>query len=1257
MEDSLLKIGNCIIDLKDYKGTDLYSDGDVEDELLKVAMHIESTQFEEVIKDNMSWPYIYHLSPDRGNVLEWVPISNQESVLEIGSGCGAITGTIAKKAKKVTCVELSKKRSLINANRNRNYDNIEILVGNFEDVESRLDKFDVITLIGVFEYAGFYINSENPYKAFLKKIKKHLNENGRIIIAIENKFGLKYFAGCKEDHVGMLFEGIEGYNNTNGIRTFSKPELLELSRQTGFSDCRFFYPYPDYKLPYYIYSDKRMPQKGELNQNLNNYDSERMLLFNESLVFDEIINDKIFDYFSNSFVVILSEHEHNTKYPNYVKYNRRTKEYNIKTSQIDEDNVSYIIKAPQTSESKKHIETIEKNYHLLKSFYCENEILLNRFINIDGILQFEFIQGETFEKQLDNELFTNGYEKALGRIKAFFGIVKGKGATVPFVKSEEFVKVFGDVDTSILDEKMQSIEVTNVDLIFSNVIINDKWNLIDYEWVFTFPIPFEFVIYRSIKNYTQHNKNREFIQKRLLDDFGITEAMIIEFDKMDKSFMRYVLGCIPEYSDALSLRVDEVEQFQKDINRKRIDLYFELIDGTEKHIKLPIQECFCDAAFDIKLNIPDNAKSLRIDPVEQSCIISSLQVFVDSEEKDNSYFLRGYKLKSGKWFLPYDPQINILNLENHKTVECRFGIDTTGKVLLNDLADNFKNVTFKTFLLRYSFFKTIRKIYVSTKHLLRGRIQMARDTIFEQGQGLDYNYISMRIEDVEYQKNNASNKFSIAVIVVDDGINSDKLYKTLNSISNQTYAASAIKVIKFDQTHFICNICEFVNEIGSDYFALIKVGDELCMGALWTIARILLKRDKFLLPSMIYTDEKEFNFAPSDSNRFIFKPDFSHDTLMAQNYIGRFGLFSKEYILNFAIQTSCFDEFVYTQALNIDNESLVLHVNKAIYYSSISSKRIIDNNKYARIVQSFLNKRDIEGTAVSTDTPGVIRIKYKIEQSPKISIIIPNKDSVDTLNNCIQSILNKSTYSNYEIIIVENNSIQKETFKYYDDISKINNVSVCNWEGGWNYSAINNFAVKYSDAEYIVLLNNDVEIIEESWLEEMLMFAQREDVGIVGGKLLYPDGTIQHAGVTIGIRGIAGHAFHQWPGDTKGYMNRCVSTMNLSAVTFACAMMPRKIFNELNGLNEKYAVAFNDVDMCLRARSKGYHIVYTPYALLYHFESKTRGLDNTPEKQKRFSEECNLFYNDWGKVLQKGDPYYNKNLSLDDDDFKNKDIY
>lgn len=297
-----------MLDLTKYSGKDFYSDGAIEDEILDTVIHNSKAEFDRIIKERQSWPMMYHLSSLRENIVNWINDLEQAKILEIGSGCGAITGALAKLGQSVTCVELSKRRSLINANRNCDYDNILIKVGNYQEIEPDLDNdFDIITLIGVFEYSESYIHNERPYELMLEKAKRHLKAGGKLIIAIENKLGLKYWAGCKEDHTGLYFEGLEGYPNSSGVKTFGKKELVSMFDQSGFTSYKFYYPYPDYKFATDIFSDEYLPKKHQLENNMRNFDGERMQLFDETRVFNTLLENDLFTEFSNSFLVILEK--------------------------------------------------------------------------------------------------------------------------------------------------------------------------------------------------------------------------------------------------------------------------------------------------------------------------------------------------------------------------------------------------------------------------------------------------------------------------------------------------------------------------------------------------------------------------------------------------------------------------------------------------------------------------------------------------------------------------------------------------------------------------------------------------------------------------------------------------------------------------------------------------------------------------------------------------------------------------------------
>ena len=450
-----------------------------------------------------------------------------------------------------------------------------------------------------------------------------------------------------------------------------------------------------------------------------------------------------------------------------------------------------------------------------------------------------------------------------------------------------------------------------------------------------------------------------------------------------------------------------------------------------------------------------------------------------------------------------------------------------------------------------------------------------------------------------------------------------------------------------------------------DYIALLDHDDVLHPAALYEIMHAICYKNA----DFIYTDECHFKEKLEDAYDFHFKPDFAPDNLRSINYICHFTAFKRKLLDEVGqFASSCDGSQDHDLFLRLTEKAEnIVHIPKILYYwraSSGSTAESLDNKLYAieagvLSVEKQLDRLGLDGE-VKPVRPGlsVYRINYMIKDAIKISILIPNYEHLEDLEKCLNSIFEKTTYLNYEIIIVENNSSSLEIFDFYKKIQQEHhNVQIVKRPGEFNYSAINNFGFTFCNGDYILLLNNDTEVITPNWLEEMLMFAQREDVGAVGAMLYYPDDTIQHAGVILGLGGVAGHAFRYFNKGECGYQARLLYAQNLSAVTGACMMIRRNVWEKVGGLDEAFAVAFNDVDFCMRIRQAGYLIVWTPFAELYHCESKSRGKDNKPEygkKYERFVSEAHYFQERWKKELAAGDPYYNPNLTLEREDFSMK---
>lgn len=452
-----------------------------------------------------------------------------------------------------------------------------------------------------------------------------------------------------------------------------------------------------------------------------------------------------------------------------------------------------------------------------------------------------------------------------------------------------------------------------------------------------------------------------------------------------------------------------------------------------------------------------------------------------------------------------------------------------------------------------------------------------------------------------------------------------------------------------------------------EYIGLFDHDDILHPSTLYEYVKAVNEQDA----DYIYCDETTFK--NGDINKMLtmhFKPDYAVDNLRANNYICHFSVFAKRLLEGEELFRSRFDGSQdHDMILRMtDRAKHIVHIPKLLYYwrcheGSVASG--IDAKPYVvaaakGAVADHLRRHGFTHFQITSTRAfeTIFKIRYEIIGDPMISIVIPNKDHAADLKRCITSILEKSTYENYEIVIVENGSETKEIFDYYTSLKEYDNIRVVTYEkpegqNGFNYSAVNNFGVKQTKGDYVLLLNNDTEVITVNWMEELLMYAQREDVGAAGAKLYYGNKTIQHAGVVLqlGAHRTAGHSHYGQSRENLGYMGRLCYAQNVSAVTGACLLVKKSLFEEVGGLDESFAISLNDVDFCLKLREKGLLNVFTPFAELYHYESVSRGLDDNGEKAERYNRESAHFREKWKTVLEKGDPYYNPNFSLDRSDF------
>ena len=451
-----------------------------------------------------------------------------------------------------------------------------------------------------------------------------------------------------------------------------------------------------------------------------------------------------------------------------------------------------------------------------------------------------------------------------------------------------------------------------------------------------------------------------------------------------------------------------------------------------------------------------------------------------------------------------------------------------------------------------------------------------------------------------------------------------------------------------------------------DYIALLDHDDILHPCALWYTAQAIVEQGA----DFVYTDEATFEGKVENVVLYHFKPDFMLDNLRSNNYICHLTTFSKVLME----QAGGGERAEYNGSQDYDlflrlteKARKIAHIPHALYYwrsspnstaSDISAKTYCIDAGIAALKAHYARCGvAVDDVTLIPGTPGYYKTDYTMAHPGRVSILIPTCDHIRDLETCVESIYARTTYPDFEILLIENNSKEEQTFRSYERMRKEHpdTLKVLTWQGkGFNYSALNNFGAQYATGEYLLLLNNDTEVITPGWLEEMVMYAQQKRVGCVGAKLLYPDDTIQHAGVGFGIGGVAGHLHKYFPATSDGYMGRLNYVQDVYGDTAACLLIRKEIYDEVHGLDESYAVAFNDVDFCIRVREAGYTNVFTPFAQLYHYESKSRGMEDNPEKQKRFQGEVLRFQARWGDLLAKGDPCTNPNFDIQREDFSLK---
>lgn len=1051
------------------------------------------------------------------------------------------------------------------------------------DLSDAGDGFDCAVLIGSLEdYA------KGDEVGFLNRVCEKLKPEGKLVIAVDNSLAAGRLSGRAAE--------------TYARRGYSLAEFKAILGGAGLKYSSLLYPAPDYRFTNVIFSDRQLPDGESIKRRLTYSPSQPTATFNENAYLRKMIetDPQAYPTVADAFLVAASRAEA-PETPKLVCFSvYRKPEYRIYTVVGDGCARKYAAEPA----ARGHIESVGRNVAELREIGVETPDSYS-----GGVVTSRICSGETFDKVLLAAYETGGadaFKKAADGFFAAVAAVCGEG--------ESDNTVFEKFSVPLTSEQRGSLRFLKrgyMDMIFQNCFFEDgRYVFYDQEWRFV-NTPLEYIIFRALTN---SEVIAETVREDLFELFGIAAYKKL-FAELNRAF------------------ADEV--------------YSELYKKW----------------FAVEYATPGERISSLTGELEKTAAANeSLTGELEKTAAENDAI--GNRLKAA------DEKIAGLQGELEAMRNRRFGRRCVNFMHAHPALHKFI------------------KIILAPVNFVRCKIKQKRGARFKTPAGAQDAY-SLWIKnnrpgkaELEEQR---KREFGVRPVfsILTPLYNTDKkmLEEMIGSVTAQTYsgwelcladasdgkhsyvrevaekfaaADGRVKYRRLDRNLGIAGNTNAAASLASgDYIALLDHDDMLAPDALYELAAAVNAEPD---ADFLYTDEDKFSGDVSKRFDPHFKPDFSIYTLRSFNYICHFT----------ALKRTLFDEIGgylegYDGAQDYDlflraaeRAKLIKHIPEPLYHWRVhpgSTAASAGSKNYAeeagrKAVEAHLRRVGVEGEVLTTDLPFRYRVRYALTEKPLVSVLIPNKDSAEDLKKCVNSVL-ACDYGNFEIIIIENNSETDGIFALYDELEKNEKIRVVRYrESGFNYSKINNYGASFARGELLLLLNNDIEAIKPDWLGEMVSICILKDVIAVGARLLYPDDTVQHSGVIVGAGGVAGHMEKEIPADADGYFGYGRSIREYSAVTAACMLVRHSVFDAVGGLDPGFAVAFNDIDFCLRIKETGGKIVYTPFAVLHHYESKSRGLEDSPEKIERFRSEIERFRMKWSGILENGDPFFNKNLSL-----------
>jgi lipopolysaccharide biosynthesis protein/GT2 family glycosyltransferase/SAM-dependent methyltransferase len=1338
-----------------------YSDGvEVEDRLYSLVSSAtdRGTFSSELAASITDWPTEYHLSRARHCLLRPLAIPPGNKVLELGCGCGAITRYLGEIGADVVAVDGSLARARVAAERCRDLPNVRVFVDDLLCFETD-ERFDCVLLIGVLEYAAVFSTQENPFAHYLQSVTRFLAPGGRVVVAIENKLGLKYFNGCAEDHVGAPFFGIQDLYGTQTARTFGRVDLKAQLSAAGLPNTSFYYPFPDYKLPSVVLSAEALsdPAFSAIDllarSHARDYTGSPFRSFDDALAFSVLHDNRLLADLSNSFLVVatVDPAAENTPRELATAFSvYRAPEFCAQTRFVPGTTGIQVLKEPLTSKPIR-------------------PVLISN--------------GTTITHRMDASIYRPGRQllwrllKARARSGDLNAVVEALRPWMEFLLRHARVPTASLADTSSGSSKLAAYKLPGefLDCTPFNVLETEAGLIaIDLEWQSDREVSLGWVVSRGVLHAllsglpsANHLRSNAEVTKSLARQYGmsVSDAEIESWMEQEKRFQSGVSD-VPAGPPTIDLtasglhswvgEISRLNQAVTDRDRQIASLHQAIAARDEQIIALQQKVGVRDAKIiDLDRSLDSTRQELaRLWEQQQAAVaeIGQLQQQLLSTRRQlamlegstswratrifrqalspyprlrrnikralrlvwwtatfqlpqklrarrrllkDRELIAGSPLFDAAWYLAHYPDVAAaawdpaLHYALHGATERRdpgpkfdagwyldhnTDVKATGvNPLLHYLqqgsaegrqidvvrepASDPANPSLQTTRDYSAWVKLYDTLTADDAAAIRRHIPTLRETPLIS--------VVMPVYDPEPRFLRKAIDSVIAQLyqhwelcIADDASPNPEISAILKEYARDN---PRIKVTyRAQRGHISAASNSALELVTGDFVALMDHDDELPPHALYMVAVELNDHPD---ADIIYSDEDRIDEQGSRHHPH-FKTDWNPELFYSYNLVNHLGVYRTSLVREIAgfregLEGSQ-DYDLVLRLLPHTTAGRIRHIPYVLYHWRIgSSVRTFATENLSTAVKAaqraladyFAGRGESAGIANGFLCFNRV-IRPLPSPAPLVSLIVPTRDSLPVLRNCVDGLLYKTRYPNLELIIVDNESSEPATLDYLESLRKQERVRVLRIEGEFNHSLLNNRAVAEARGDFVGFINNDIEIIHPDWLEEMISQVAQPGVGAVGAKLYYANNSIQHGGVILGIGGLAGHSHRFFQRSDGGSAYRLQVVQNLSAVTAACMVVPKHVFNQVGGFDEvNLGVSYNDVDLCLRIREVGYSIVWTPYAELYHLEAISRGYDQESRNVTRAGRERAYLRERWGDTLQV-DPYYSPNLSLANEQFE-----